>query len=271
MIWDAYFCTIEDDAQDVAAELSRLFYLADLKPISGRTYGYERIAGWFHGDDELARMYHGGNGARCSIQSKGRASIDVAKRVRIIWPHHSVSRADVRQDYHYPGAWDEITGIALRIAQEHRLRITEVKGHGHGDTLYIGSRSSVSYVRIYQKGKEMKGPDADPDHVRLELELKPGNARAKRLLAGMTPEECFGASAWTRDLALALTGIAPLEAKLGTVYDKPDLTRTRQWLVAQALNALQDWADELGGWQELGREMNRQKTRQDRLKEVAEV
>lgn len=271
MIWDAYFCTYEGDVQEITAELTRLFYLAEMQPVRGRTYGYERIVGWFHGPEELARMYHGGNGGRCSVQSKGQASIDVARRMRYVFPDHSVSRADVRQDWHYQGAWEEITAMALRIAQEHGLRLTEIKGHGHGDTLYLGSRSSVSHVRIYQKAKEMMGPDADPDHVRVELELKPGNGMAKRMLARMKPEECFGSSEWTRELATALWGIPPEKVKLGTVYRAPEILRTRRWLVSQGLQALEHWAEDVGGWAALGRAMHELKAEQEAIKEAAQV
>lgn len=269
MIWDAYFCTFEGDTGEVSAELSRLFYLSDMRPVPGRTYGYERILGWFHGPEELARMYYGGNGGRCSVQSKGGQAVEVAKRVRIVFPDHAVSRADVRQDYQFFGAWDEITSKAFRIAEEHGLRVTEIKGHGHGDTLYMGSRKSVSHVRIYQKAKEMMGPDADPDHVRVELELKPGNSMAKRMLATMKPAECWGASDWTRELHEVLAGIAPEKVKLGTIYRSPEIMRTRRWLVTQGLGALEHWAEELGGWAELGRAMHELKAELEVLRDLA--
>lgn len=270
MRFDAYHATIPADADEVAGELSRLFYLSEMKPLRGRTNGYERIAGWFHGPEELVRMYWGGNGGGVHVQVQGSESPDVAKRVRIIWPEHGVSRADACEDYHWQGAWEEITATALRIAQEHRLKVTEIKGHGDGDTLYLGSRQSPAFVRIYQKAKEMMGRDADPDHVRVELEVRPGTAGAKRLLAGMQPEELWGVSEWTRKLSGWLGKLPPDRVRLGTVWRSPDVMRTRRWLVTQGLDALTDWADELGSWSELGRAMHALKAELEVMREVSE-
>jgi hypothetical protein len=255
MKFDAYHCTIPAHPDEVQGEISRLYHLADFRPISGSTHGYERLAGWFLGSVELARMYWGGNGGGVSIQITGSGTPELVKRVRIIWPEHSVSRADVAFDVDYGGAWDELSGVALAIGRKHRLKRKEVRGHGDGDTIYVGSPASVIYCRVYQKGKELFGSWASPDHVRVEVEVKPGNSQAKRWAANMEPDEFFGAADWTRELAVHLGQIPPDRVKLGTMWRDPDTERARRALVNQYWRIITEWTDEVGGASELLRVM----------------
>ena len=254
MRFDAYHATIPADFEDVAGEFSRMFYLADLRPVGGRTFGYERIVGWYEGDEERLRMHYGGNGGGAHVRVQGAASPDVAKRVRIIWPNHSVSRADVCEDYQWVGAWREITSEALRIAQDACLRVTEVKGHGRGDTLYVGARSSTAMLRVYQKDVQINGSRGDPDYVRVELEVKPQKGAAKQLAAALEPREFWGVG-WTREFCEWLFGDPASKVVLGTVRSPSDWERTQAWLAKQAYEALSIWANKAGGAEKMMQEM----------------
>lgn len=267
MKWDAYHCTIPAAVEEVQAELSRLYFTADFRPISGSTHGYDRMGGWFLGTVEVCRMYWGGNGGGVSLQVKGPGTPELVKRVRIIWPLHKVSRADVAVDLEYPGAWEDLSGKGRQIARERRLKLKEVLGYGDGDTVYMGSPRSVAYCRIYQKGKEQHGPDASPDWVRVELECKPGNSGAKEALSTLEPSQVFGATDWSQELSSYVGSLSSDRVKLGTVWRDPDTERTRRWLVTQCWEALACWADEVGGWQGLGRAMQEFKAEQVAMSE----
>lgn len=56
----------------------------------------------------------------------------------------------------------------------------ELKSANGGHTLYIGSRTSEIYVRVYDKSAEIKSKGKTPqtpDHIRIELELKDDTAK----------------------------------------------------------------------------------------------
>ncbi len=54
--------------------------------------------------------------------------------------------------------------------------VRRISSFGGGDTLYIGSRTSEKYIRIYDKMREKKEPDYE-NSIRFEVELKGETAR----------------------------------------------------------------------------------------------
>jgi hypothetical protein len=258
MKWDAYHCTLDVPLQVVVDELSRLYYTADFRPIQGKTHGYDRISGWFLANEELARIYYGGNGGAVSLQVKGPGTPELVKRVRIVWPtQHRVSRADVAIDFEYPGAWDDLAGHALGLAEILGLDRMEIKGYGKGDTVYIGSRSSVCYVRVYQKGKELFGEHGNPDHVRVELEVKPGNKAGKERAALMDKDQFWGVSEFSVEMLRKLEGgCMPERVKLGSEWRDPDVERARRALIRQYWKTIEAWAIDAGGASRMLRQMD---------------
>ena len=83
--------------------------------------------------------------------------------------------------------WSE-DGKMTYTARSTRFVQGRESGKGSGDTLYIGSRTSQRMVRIYDKGKEQKLPDAD--WLRIEIELKGETAaQAMKMLQTRTVTE----------------------------------------------------------------------------------
>jgi hypothetical protein len=85
-----------------------------------------------------------------------------------------ISRVDFRIDYHAPAdvldlyqAWQDgdIHTSARRVSRV----ITEREGHPPENTVYIGSRQSERFLRVYTKGVKEGAPF---DWTRIELELK---------------------------------------------------------------------------------------------------
>jgi hypothetical protein len=95
------------------------------------------------------------------------------------------TRIDARLDLCYPGAWDEVTAATAilhhRIPANRRPRFTPYGAEEHGRTHYYGQlQNRTVLVRIYEKGKQLlgKGIDADPNHIRIEVECHPTDTPA---------------------------------------------------------------------------------------------
>jgi hypothetical protein len=98
---------------------------------------------------------------------------------------HNVSRLDVAVDVWW--GEDPDTYIALHnvetldarvLAAHRRWRVACVNGYGDGDTLYIGSRTSNEFVRIYNKYKESKCDERYKGCTRYEVEYHNESAAA---------------------------------------------------------------------------------------------
>lgn len=98
---------------------------------------------------------------------------------------HNVSRLDIAIT-----VWgcDDIDGTIARHNQEavayrstlhsRPFVVSHINGNGGGDTLYIGSRTSARYVRIYNKWKESGEDEQFREAIRYEVEYKDEAARA---------------------------------------------------------------------------------------------
>src|SRR5690606_24476732 len=113
--------------------------------------------------------------------------------------------------------------------------ITE--GSPKGRTLYVGSRQSSAFVRIYEKGKQLRGAHPDqaekysPGWVRVEFEVKP-QKQAGWEFATRSPIEVWGAAAWSRQLHKAMFG-GDLEPAPVTYERAPDDERAWRFMLKQ--------------------------------------
>ena len=107
----------------------------------------------------------------------------------------------------------------------------------------------------YEKGKQISG---DPDHVRLELRVRPASRDAKFQAAQLSPTELYGASKWSAELSARLGHPDVARLSLGTVYRDDDVLRSRQFLIRQYGPTLRHWKGELGSWSALADEFARQ-------------
>lgn len=153
--------------------------------------------------------------------------------VRDKFPHdHLVSRADPAEDFIEEGVTKRMLPVMKRVAKKYRLKFArrmDMIDKTAGLTQYMGADSSDYKVRGYEKGYEQigkidavlgrKGFKADPanimltntqtgemirpqDWFRLELQMRPRQEDARRLLASLSPEEAWGCTPWTQELAL---------------------------------------------------------------------
>ena len=128
-----------------------------------------------------------------------------------------MTRCDVAVDLYGDTVFAELEQTATRVAGEHGLVLRKIAhpiDSKLGETIYVGSRSSAVFCRIYEKGKADRSRmlDVDPGDldrwVRIELELKP-QKDMKALAARIEPEEFWGVSSWTLQLAAEALKLAP--------------------------------------------------------------
>jgi hypothetical protein len=165
---------------------------------------------------------------------------------------HSPTRLDTAIDWEEEGLFDSLAGGLIAFAQERRLAIMQVGDwiRGEGRTLYLGSKDSVVRLVLYEKGYE-QGCTHRPDWVRLEARIRPkGDARAHAMT--FEPMDVF-ACGWLTDALDAISFDHGLSKRsIGTVWRKSDTERARAALLKQYGAILSAWADDSGGWAELG-------------------
>lgn len=247
----------------------------------------EKLGGWVekaekgrHGFENALRLradrgFHaftqwGGSlhGDLVHVAFSGGRSGEGAQLLRELAPGHRVSRVDVAEDIVGPRALAELSRLSARVARDHGVKRTRIlpDNRDEGLTIYLGSRLSPVFGRIYEKGKQLKHSDLQVDEValneelkgypleswvRCEIEVKP-QSHAKGYVAGLSPEEVWGCSGWSADLFHQLTGIESPRVSVGAIWKADDLTRATAHLVEQygatlrALRALE------GSWPAVG-------------------
>lgn len=184
-------------------------------------------------------LHYGGVNERSMIRASSDNAVVFAEFVRKTWPEHSVSRLDVALDFQEgPDFFNDMSSWLIDYAKENRLKTAFAGDWASGEsgrTLYVGSRKSAVFIRLYEKGMEQlaKGnADAPVDWVRFEAEIKPANKDAKRRMAAVEPRNCFGASLVLRAFA-ELLGDKYEPIKVGTVWKQTDFDRSFQHMCYQ--------------------------------------
>jgi hypothetical protein len=252
MNFDWYSATVDAPPDEVIGSALRAYSLSSprpCKPVNGYTQGMELHAG----DEVLCRAFWGGvNGEDTThLGASGSRSPAFAAFLRSVFPSHRVSRLDVAVDHDYSGAWSDLSGAALRLIKQRSLTSSTVGdwlGEKKGRTLYVGSRKSAAYMRIYEKGLQL---NMSPSWVRSELVLQPSKQADKARLATITPEAAWGAAAWSRAYIAAISSLS-VEALDRTPEAPTNHERALHFLCKQYGKTLIAQSDALGSWQALG-------------------
>lgn len=249
MRFDYYTASIDASPNDVVGFLESSYDLASVQAVTPRN-GYERAYRIVRGEETLCTTMYGGVSVGSGVwaSASGERAPEFAGHVRGMYPSHNLLRADVAIDYCEPEAWDSLYRHAIKIADLHGLKVQH-QGDYHravdGRTVYIGSRKSAAFQRTYEKGKQTGG---DPDHVRVELELKPQNKKARAAYSKASPELMLMATRWTQDyyrILEGLTGVRP--APPGTIRTKSDDERALEFMAKQYGPILRRKLESLGG------------------------
>lgn len=260
MIFDHYQIAVNLSPETVVRDLKNFFDQSDSEPSKPHN-GYEYARSIVRGGTTLATVEWGGNtGKNTKVTVPGSSSPHAfASLAQQAWSgRYYVQRADVAIDFDEEKAFDIIQKMARNVAEEHGLKL-DYRGdweRGVGRTLYLGSRQSPYYLRIYEKGHEQrqKGiiPDASTDWVRVEFEVKPKSKLLRQHAWSMSPEDLLGGSQWVLDVVQCLTSS---EVKrftgMGTIKRKTEDERSIRHMVKQYGSRLESHAETLGGWDNL--------------------
>ena len=188
---------------------------ASLEVGRGR-FNYHHAATVTVGGDRVATVLHGGPNGHPNVEASGDRAPALAALLRANG-RHRVTRCDVAIDGYGEDLFVQLEQLALRIAGEHGLAVRKIANpldRLAGETVYLGSRSSAVFARIYEKGKAETRVYADTPAsvlhpwVRCELEVKP-QKEMKEQAALMPPDAFWGVSAWTAQLASEAFAMAP--------------------------------------------------------------
>lgn len=254
--FDWYSATVETPAERLIEALAVGLGadVHDATPMHGYERGYElrSAAG------TVARVLAGGNGGKPHAWGSGAAAETFAALVRDLWgADHEVTRLDSRMDFggvnDEETIWDGLYAACVDLAADRGLKTSlagDYLGKTGGRTLYIGSRKSNVYVRLYEKGKQMQNQAVKPgevsplDWVRMEVQVRP-KGEARVAAASVDPVDAWGFAVWTQELA---SRVADLDAARTPVHvmKATEDERAYQWMIKQYGPALERLAAERG-------------------------
>lgn len=258
MRFDAYSATTKEaDYRGLADLVKELTFGEQITVKEGKgmhTFG-NRLGFKDESGTEFANIMWGGSQEFTFIEVKGERTPAAVEALRErYW--HRVTRVDSCADFDAPGAFERLLGPCLDVKRDYRL-----KGSRLGDwedfpedgrTLYLGSPSSVSRVRLYEKGKQPEYKHLDrPDWVRIEAQIRPSK-EAKESFNSITPLDCWGASKWTRELAARVLQKHVEPHSAGSTYRLSEREAALRWMCKQYAGHLLSLAADLGGWDCVG-------------------
>lgn len=235
------------------------FDLSSIEHSQPRVRQYYRGVNLVRGSHTIFHVCWGGCNEGMHLLSTSFVSHEVEVWLKENWQgSYIVSRADVRIDSICIGSFEYLYGLCKEVSElldikRNQVGDWDVEGSPSGRTYYLGSKSSVVQVRLYEKGKESGG---DKNWVRLEIQVRPSKRAGKEKAATYTPEQFWGSSAWSNLLYATIfnNGEKIKSETLGTVWSLSDQERALRSLVSQYGNTLEKLAAQLpDGWGSIGK------------------
>ena len=284
MKFDWYQATIEENPLAVLEEVKKLGHEVRTSDSAARRWRYQQ--GWevLHKQrGTVALVMCGGNGKHPHALATGESAEAFAEVIRDHWrDRHLVTRCDAAQDFNESGAYVRLRRVARRIAKANRLAFPQYcdpLNPKAGRTQYVGSSASDYRARIYEKGWEefqklaglfrkqgVELEDMDVPHIvnmstgelvrpeewtREELQVRPKGEDARRRVATLTAEQCWGVSPWACELARETMALDLERIVMRTRKVSKDEEALR-WMCQQYSGPLVRLANEKGGWEGAG-------------------
>lgn len=283
MRFDYYAATIEDDPKAVVDTLQKLGHSLD--PCHNLAKAYHYTDGYSVMNDQtgLACRVFIKDGQKPYAFGSSDATDAFCDVLRNEWPdRHLVTRMDPCQDFYDGKARRKLTGLMRRMAKARRMRLRVIYDPldpTAGQTTYLGSETSEYRMRTYDKGWEQygklqaslgrKGFNVPKDvsftlpggqqvqadqWIRAELQARPKDEDARRLAARCTPEEAWGFTEWTHDLAQKAFSLE-LERIYIRAHKRSKDDEALRWMLRQYKGPLTRMLDDLGSWACVGRQL----------------
>lgn len=285
MRFDWYQTTIEEKPFPV---LEKMVLLGDeLRAADNMAKCYHYTQGWAvhsHTRGVVAHVFAGGNGGNTHALASSDATDAFVDLVRNEWPdNHLVTRMDPAQDFNEARCYDRLRKVTRRIAKRHKLsfpQYSDALNPKAGRTQYIGSPKSDYRVRLYEKGweqvgklveslkigagvadavqtirNEATGENVRPeDWTRLELQVRPRQELARRMAAKLTPEQAWGCTDWTREMAQEAMALELEKIVMRTRKLSAD-DELMYWMCKHYGAVLQRFYADLGDWACVGKQI----------------
>ena len=280
MRFDYYASTIEDDPARVVDNLAKLGHQLDPCHNLAKAYHFADGYAVMHNQTGLACRIFLKDGQKPYAFASSDATDAFCDLVRNEYPdRHLVTRLDPCQDFYDGKARRKLTGLMRRMAKDRRMRLRVIYDPldpTAGQTTYLGSESSEYRMRTYDKGWEQygklqaqcgrKGLAMDKDirfklpggievqadqWIRAELQARPKDEQARRIAAGCSPEQAWGLTDWTHDLAKRAFALELERIFIRTRKMSKDDEALR-WMLRQYKGPLLRMVEDLGGWDVAG-------------------
>lgn len=244
-------CHIEEEAEKVlprlAEEMGAMYRMG--RPAHGYAFGAEIVSG----EDVWCRLWFNRKSSPY-LQASGTNAQPAEDAIRRCGWGYLVQRKDAALDVFDAALWPLLVAAGKRYANEGHppLKVEYVGDWEYakqGRTLYLGSRKSRWYHRLYEKGRKEK---TDPNWLRLEVEYKPDAEWERRQACEMTAGQVFAMRGYKPFASvLQSIGLTPEQ-----VFDWPvhqqlrvrrDVERARRALAAQYGKTVQTWLQDCGG------------------------
>lgn len=177
--FDAYVCSIDVSFHDFSRLLESEGF--KFKPVNAM-YGYDFAFMFQDKDENKILVMFGEKFSDLYVSCMGQKSNLVFQLSRQFAGR--LHRADVKIDFDDVDAFDLLVPTFIDIAKKKNLKLSQVGDWSlgrDGRTLYVGSRSSVYMIRLYEKFKQSDlYDDVASGRVRLELEIKPDKPDQKK-------------------------------------------------------------------------------------------
>lgn len=201
-------------------------------------------------------MWGGRQGDRVMIEVKGERTPKAVEALRSRFDHRC-TRVDSCADFDAPRVFEQLYRACRQVKKAHRIiggKAGDWDDHPElGRTLYLGARSSPTRMRLYEKGKQREYAHLSrPNWSRIEAQVRPAKD-AKEAFAKLSPEEVWGASRWTRDLAALVLKMHVDPHPAGTTYRLSERDTALEWMCRQYGAHLLSLAQDLGGWECVGK------------------
>lgn len=232
LFFDWYACSIESSPESVIQGIWDHYPHATLeiaRPKNGFSHADSLV---LSSGEAVCTFMYGRASQYPFVFSSGIHADQFSRVVRHAFPEHMLVRVDIAMDFEQSGAYLSLFEQGIKAAESVSVSTRFVgpalseraADCAAGRTLYLGSRSSVGMMRIYEKGKK-DCPDR-PDWVRVEFEFKPKNSEARYHYASASPIEIISAMKLPRaffDPLLALAesaSVRPGTIRLPTDHDR---------------------------------------------------
>ena len=280
MRFDYYASTIEDDPKRVVDALGKLGHTLEPCHNLAKAYHYKDGYTVLHNQTGQACRIFMKDGQKPYAFASSDATDAFCDLVRNEWPErHLVTRLDPCQDFYDGKARRKLTGLMRRMAKARRMRLRVIYDPldpTAGQTTYLGAESSEYRMRTYDKGWEQygklqaqlgrKGFQVPKDiafnvpgggtvqadqWIRAELQARPKDEEARCLAAICTPEQAWGLTDWTHDLAQKAFALELERIYIRARKISKDEEALR-WMLRQYGGPLRRLAEDLGTWDCVG-------------------